>query len=139
MWSEQQNHRRQEKAHGLWLALLLIEALGKADDSDFYEPFLPALAVGHGSRKLSRQNLKFKINFKLLGEYLNRELRHARRTINRAVSVVGFGEKCPGSSNRKSKKRRIVTGTSEQAATGPAAWSLSALSGENGNGTMAHQ
>jgi len=99
MWSEQQTTGDKK---GAWLWLRFANEPWEADDSDFYGAILAALAVGTAPGNY-RAKPEIQNNFKLLAEYLNRGAPRRRPSI--ALFSCGLRRKCPGSSNRKSKKR----------------------------------
>jgi len=122
MWSEQQTTGDKK---GAWLWLRFANEPWEADDSDFYGAILAALAVGTAPGNY-RAKPEIQNNFKLLGEYLNRECA-TQTTINRAV-LLWASAKVPGLLESEKQKAIVTELLSKQLPDG--GWSLSALSGE---------
>src|SRR6266478_7341072 len=122
MWSEQQTTGDKK---GAWLWLRFANEPWEADDSDFYGAILAALAVGTAPGNY-RAKPEIQNNFKLLGEYLNRECA-AQTTINRAV-LLWASAKVPGLLESEKQKAIVTELLSKHLPDG--GWSLSAVSGE---------
>ena len=122
MWSEQQTTGDKK---GAWRWLRFANEPWEADDSGFYGAILAALAVGTAPGNY-RAKPEIQNNFKLLGEYLNRECA-AQTTINRAV-LLWASAKVPGLLESEKQKALITELLGKQQPDG--GWSLSSLSGE---------